>query len=181
MGIWYIKWTNTESNSWNLFFTYRHRYKQLPGQSVAPFEHVNVNDKMYIKPPSSHKQEFNSLDVKPHYALDDLFNELWDKQLGEFVYEFKNLSVGDTINFKDNLAAIHYDSEKDVTNLGFKSSKFENVSWPFKGDLTKLFKPGDIINLKFAVEQIDGQFEILDYIRMDYNNEVADIKDFLIE
>ncbi|MDG0876103.1 hypothetical protein NDS46_13150 [Paenibacillus thiaminolyticus] len=47
--------------------------------------------------------------------------------------------------------------------------------------MTELFNPGDIINLKFTVEEIDGQFEILDYIRMDYNNEVANINDFLLE
>ncbi|MCY7483715.1 hypothetical protein M5X06_09310 [Paenibacillus alvei] len=181
MGSWYIKWTNTESNSWNLFFTYRHRYKQLPGQSIAPIEFVNVNDKKYIKPSNSHKQELHSFNVKPYYTLDELFDELWDEQLGDFVYEFKSLGVGDTVHFKDSLVAAHYNSEKDVTNLEFKSSKFENVFWPFKGDLTQLFKPGDVIDLKFTVEQIDGQFEILDYIRMDYNNEVADIKDFLIE
>lgn len=184
LGSWYIRWSTSESDSWNLFFTYRHRYKQLPEPYVAPVEpveYVNINDKMYLKPSSTHKQEFNTFSVKTNYNLDDLFNELWDSELGDFVYEFKNFNAGDTIHFKDTLAAIHYDPAKNVTYLDFTSEKWEDVSWPFKGDLTELFNPGDIINLKFTVEQIDGQFEILDYIRMDYNNEVANINDFLLE
>lgn len=50
---------------------------------------------------------------------------------------FKNFNAGDTIHFKDKLAAIHHDPAKNVTYLTFKSEKWEDVSWPFKGDLTE--------------------------------------------
>ncbi|MGG1880740.1 hypothetical protein ABDI30_24705 [Paenibacillus cisolokensis] len=168
LGNYIIDWSTPEKQNWNLQFTYTHRYIDLP----EPYSESNkfitevVEDHVFIKPSESHTGKVSLFSKTQELTLTQLYDQLFDQELNEYVYKFKDYKIGDSIFFKDTIKKINYNSDKDATEITFSSDKHGEVIWSFAGDLSKEYSIGDDLRLQFKVEKIAGNYEMLDYINL---------------
>ena len=104
-----------------------------------------------------------------------------------FVNDLRDYSVGDQIVFSDQIAAINYSEEENMTELIFACDAGD-IFWQFNGDLRSRYAVGDTVKLVLTVEAeaVSGDmvFENLDYILDNYsmrtNGTYPNIDDYLI-
>lgn len=120
--------------------------------------------------------------------LEGLNAQLYDTEIRETVNNFRDYNVGDPLLFSDKISDISYDKKADATTVKLLY-KGNEVTWPFKGDLTDRYKPGDMLSLQFTVVSeysYDGYlFENLDYFvdgaSAKQKNQYVDIRQYLVD
>jgi len=116
-------------------------------------------------------------------TFNDLRNEFYDAQSNMFVHQSINYNIGDEIIVSDRIADLVYDSDSNETSLFFKVEDTTMESASFKGDLTKRFKAGEEIKLKFKILPMfddSNEYQIIDHNFYHQSNDAApSIDDFL--
>lgn len=134
----------------------------------ADVQYIPDLNKQFIKPSnqwlSTRTYTLNS--NKPLNAT-QLSNQFYDTTYGLFVNDLRDYSVGDQIVFSDQIAAINYSEEENMTELIFACDAGD-IFWQFNGDLRSRYAVGDTVKLVLTVEAeaVSGDmvFENLDYI-----------------
>ncbi len=120
---------------------------------------------------------------RSYITFNDLRNEFYDAQSNMFVHQSINYNIGDEIIVSDRIADLVYDSDSNETSLFFKVEDTTMESISFKGDLTKRFKAGKEIKLKFKILPMfddSNEYQIIDHNFYHQSNDVAPlIDDFL--
>ncbi|GAF63268.1 putative epimerase [Bacillus sp. TS-2] len=183
LGNYTVRYVQNKKQKWDLWLYVYHYENRVctgctPSSNVVTlanhegkeFNAQQTNNGIYITPSKSHKSHKSSTSLsKSTYSYLDLVRETFDQELNESVHQFKSLSLGDTINFKDLIASIEYDKNEDETYIGFKSDDEGNIiEWAFSNDLTKKYNVGDTLDLQFKIVQLADDtktFETLNYIK----------------
>lgn len=183
LGNYIIDWSMTEKQNWNLQFTYTHRYVAIPDpmRTAHDISTETIGDHIFIKPSNSHANAKSSSIAHHELSLEQMYDQLYDEEINEYVYKFKNYKEGDSIIFKDKITNISYNSLKDATEFTFSSVNHGDVVWSFSGNITDQYSIGDELKLKFKIEKIAGNYEMVDYVNLANENVVPSINDFLIK
>lgn len=180
-------------------WTYVPDSRNLPNDVLPPAESFTLQNaevsyvpeisKLFIKPMNPHfsEQSYIQSSSAPLNAI-QLSNQFYDETSGLFVNSLKDYSVGDDIEFCDNIIDIVYYEEDDMTELVFDCGT-NDFYWQFLGDLRNDYSVGDMIHLSLTVEAeaiSDGYvFENLDYILDNYvcreNGTYPLLSDYLIK
>ncbi|WP_332646788.1 hypothetical protein [Lysinibacillus sp. 54212] len=157
----------------------------LNTKNNALFKNEYINGGFYAIPSKQHVIEDTLYNFSPSqtYSVKYLQNLGYDKELDLLVKNFKGLSIGDIINFEDDIQSIRYSPSDNTTYFGFEELDGNLTEWPFKGDLTNSYQIGDklLLNLN-VVEEVEGkEYETLDYIKygLEHNGDAPDINLFL--
>ena len=136
--------------------------------SIIPAENY-IAIKKYgnvIKPSNEHiKNKELKKEKKEYLTALDISNQFIDLKFNTNVYALKDYSAGETIKFKDKIIDIYYDEENNETAFVFKGEQSE---LRFANDLTKTYKKGDTLDLKFNVVKLSSDskyLEVLDFMK----------------
>lgn len=195
-GTWQLRYTTPDSKRWSCWFFYDPvaPIKSVSSQTLTNIETgekitsdlYRTSEKMYTVPSVEFKNK-NVKDLNNTDALnmDKLMLQTYDEEIGRFVNEFKDYSIGDTLIFEDSISNISYDKDIDATQFTFMGKDGDTVDWYFDGDLTNEYKISDVLKLKFkVVEEYSDEnftFETLDYIKSSSNGKFDEINNYLFK
>ena len=170
LGTYRATFAENDSTSWNCgAVLYNYNAKSLSEIS----NNMIVNSEMtrfYLLP----SENFTSKKVgfvNKNLTVDSLYNQFYDVNLKEFVYSLKNYDIGDQIIVRDVISEIIYDEYNNRTILSFETS-YGTAKWPFDGNLSSVYKVGDILEFDFEVvceyTKDDIKLESINYFKSAY-------------
>lgn len=187
-GTYVLQFSDVDGLKWDCYYTL-YDFDITGSRSVAynsvgdslgdVFRSENGNN--YIYPSVAH--DISSMSSKSYMTLNDVRLQMFDDELGTYVYDFKDYQIGDDILVKESITGLSYDATSDSTILTFAYDDSE-LSWPFKGNITEKYNIGDQITFKFkVVEETDDNsfFETLDILKEYQNDRYPNIMDYLVE
>lgn len=190
------EYTSTEKTAWNLSLRFAHYTADRYGVKPSSFidEKVNgvvytpINNKVYIKPneeiiKSNRFSEFK-IPTKDIMTFKELRDEFFYEEINAYTNIAKNLKANDEIYMVDEIKDIYYNNETKETSIGFEFGNKNQLEYiTFKDDLTKKYKRGDQIKLKFRVLPVeDTEYVILDYNYMfELENKAPRINKFVVD
>lgn len=122
--------------------------------------------------------------IKKTMNIYELTNEMKDDS-ENYVYSMRNFKAGDTINFKDIIHSVEYDSDEAMTTFTFESNYGDDYFLTFANDLTSKYKKGQTLNLKFKVESLNNseEYSVPNYYKalLDGEGKVPSIDKYLMK
>lgn len=201
-GTHQARYVTSNKDSWNLWQAYYHwgdlassytgcteysvpikNYSTFTNDNGEIVTFENIDGKKHIVSENSREKNNSLTKTNSLYTFEELYHEFFDEKLELLTDVAKNIKENDIVILKDNISSIMYDHVNNETELIFYT-KFGEQPIRFAGDLTKKYKAGDKISLKFVAQKI---YPTKDYISFNYKkeieqNEIApNIEDYILD
>lgn len=183
-----IQYTDAYKRSWIPAMIYEFKNLSTP-PNVQPYsinnsKNVNYeiyNNKVYIRPMNiSYNEDImmfskENINRVKEITYDELYNQFYDFESKMLVNQAKNYKSGDIAYIVDKISSVEYDSKNNATYIRFKAEnkEFKEHEIMFFGDLTKTYKAGDVLKLKFNIVK-EYEKDNVEYVDINYNKEASE-------